>query len=77
MVLPSRLAEGLSANTLLNMNMYECMYHTWVVFYNGSGQSDVISFLFFSHSNRTIPCEISGSHGGEYEVYSLLGCSAV
>jgi hypothetical protein len=53
MVLPSRLAEGLSANTLLNVNMYECMYHTWVVFYNGSGQSDVISFLFFSHSNST------------------------
>jgi hypothetical protein len=22
-------------------------------------------------------CEISGSHGGEYEVQSLLGCTAV
>jgi hypothetical protein len=25
---------------------------------------------------RTL-CEISGSHSSEYEVYSLLGCSAV
>jgi hypothetical protein len=27
--------------------------------------------------NYKILCDISGSHGSEYEVYSLLGCSAV
>jgi hypothetical protein len=26
---------------------------------------------------KLILFEISGSHGGEYEVYSLLGCRAV
>jgi hypothetical protein len=28
-------------------------------------------------TNRKLICEISGSHGGEYEVYTFLGCSAV
>jgi hypothetical protein len=27
--------------------------------------------------NYKILCDISGSHGSEYEVYSLLGCSAM
>jgi hypothetical protein len=26
-------------------------------------------------SNKTITCEISGSHGGEYEDGCLLGCA--
>jgi hypothetical protein len=28
-------------------------------------------------NKRAFTCEISGSHGGEYEVQSLLGCTAV
>jgi hypothetical protein len=32
---------------------------------------------YYFHETTTLHCEISGSHGGEYENDCLLGCCAV
>jgi hypothetical protein len=34
-------------------------------------------YLLFAKRGYSLLCEISGSHGGEYEVQSLLGCTAM
>jgi hypothetical protein len=46
-------------------------------FIHSHSSENGINYLDYAALNKEKPCEISGSHGSEYEVQSLLGCTAM